>query len=164
MNTTEHLLTILSEECAEVSQRVSKALRFGLKEIQPGQLFTNAERICEEICDLYAVVEMLEDSGALQGVVDIDRIQAKKARVKEFMKYAETCGVLATVAGEGVEGRDNSRRELNEAKAWIWQLAATLETISQVEPIIQGDIASGPVEQIRQIKTVARKALKPPAR
>lgn len=98
MNATEHLLEILSEECAEVIQRVSKANRFGLNEIQPGQLLTNAERICEEICDLYAVIEMLENSGALQGVIDIDRIQAKKAKVKKFMEYAETCGVLNTTA------------------------------------------------------------------
>lgn len=96
MNRTEHLLEILSEECAEVIQRVSKANRFGLTEIQPGQAFTNAERICQEICDMYAVIEMLEGCGALQGVIDVDHIQAKKAKVKEFMEYAETCGVLAT--------------------------------------------------------------------
>lgn len=106
MNRTEHLLEVLSEECAEVIQRVSKANRFGLEEIQPGQTFTNAQRICQEICDLYAVVEMLEDCGALKGVVDVDHIQAKKAKVEEFMEYARQCGALDTTApvSEEVKG------------------------------------------------------------
>jgi hypothetical protein len=32
MNITEHLLATLAEECAEVAQATSKALRFGLDE------------------------------------------------------------------------------------------------------------------------------------
>jgi hypothetical protein len=35
MNPTEHLLSCLAEECAEVAQRASKSLRFGLSEVQP---------------------------------------------------------------------------------------------------------------------------------
>jgi hypothetical protein len=35
INETDHLLACLAEECAEVSQRVMKALRFGINEIQP---------------------------------------------------------------------------------------------------------------------------------
>ena len=35
MNREEHLLTILSEECAEVIKDVSKALRFGLDDYPP---------------------------------------------------------------------------------------------------------------------------------
>lgn len=45
MKRHEHLLSILAEECCEVGQRVSKALRFGLDEVQPGQDLSNAERI-----------------------------------------------------------------------------------------------------------------------
>jgi hypothetical protein len=37
MTRDEHLMTIAMEECAEVAQRVSKAVRFGMEEIQPGQ-------------------------------------------------------------------------------------------------------------------------------
>jgi len=33
------VLTILMEECAEVIQRASKALRFGLDEVQPEQCY-----------------------------------------------------------------------------------------------------------------------------
>jgi len=67
MTRSEHLLVILAEECNEVAQRVSKALRFGLEEIQPGQGKTNAERISDELDDLMAVLEMLCDEGCLDG-------------------------------------------------------------------------------------------------
>lgn len=45
MNLQEHLLSCLAEECAEVGQCVSKALRFGLQDAQPGQPLTNLERM-----------------------------------------------------------------------------------------------------------------------
>jgi NTP pyrophosphatase (non-canonical NTP hydrolase) len=54
------LLTVLMEECAEVTQRASKALRFGLAEVQPGQPDSNAERIADELGDLIGVVDRLE--------------------------------------------------------------------------------------------------------
>ena len=95
MTKQEHLLSCLSEECCEVGHRVSKALRFGLDEIQPGQPLTNAERISQELNDLIAVAEMLEESGAVprnQTLADIDR---KKAKVETFLRYAEECGVLS---------------------------------------------------------------------
>jgi hypothetical protein len=59
MTREQHLLIKLSEECAEVAHRVSKALRFGLDEIQPGQDLDNGERLWQEIHDLIAVIEML---------------------------------------------------------------------------------------------------------
>lgn len=94
MNRTEHLLSCLAEECAEVAQRVSKALRFGLTEVQPGQPLTNAQRIGQEFHDLLAVVEMLEDEGALDRPTDTHAIERKKAKVLAFLEYAEQCGAL----------------------------------------------------------------------
>lgn len=94
MNRKEHLLSCLAEECAEVAQRVSKALRFGLAEIQLGQDFTNAQRIGQEFHDLLAVMEMLEDEGALNRPTDTNAIERKKAKVLAFMEYAEQCGAL----------------------------------------------------------------------
>lgn len=95
MNRTEHLLSCLAEECAEVAQRVSKALRFGLAEVQPGQPLTNAQRIGQEFHDLLAVVEMLEEAGALDRPTgSTTAIERKKAKVLAFMEYAEQCGTL----------------------------------------------------------------------
>jgi NTP pyrophosphatase (non-canonical NTP hydrolase) len=102
LNNTEHLLTILAEECAEISEqcskvavRVSKALRFGLSEVQPNQLLTNAERISAELADLLALVEVLESSGVISRA-EVDR---KKWKVKHFMAYAEECGALSNTKG-----------------------------------------------------------------
>jgi NTP pyrophosphatase (non-canonical NTP hydrolase) len=71
------LLTILAEECCEVGQRVSKALRFGLMEIQPGQPLSNAERIAEELGDLLATAEELND------VIDWRIVDKAKALKRE---------------------------------------------------------------------------------
>lgn len=59
------LLTVLNEECHEVGQRICKAQRFGLREIQKGQPLTNEQRIIQEYADLVAVVEVLQDCGVL---------------------------------------------------------------------------------------------------
>ncbi|RDT14077.1 hypothetical protein, partial [Escherichia coli] len=53
LNETQYLLDVLSEECNEIAVRASKAIRFGLDEIQPGQSLTNAQRLALELDDLY---------------------------------------------------------------------------------------------------------------
>lgn len=96
MNRTEHLLTILAEECNEVGQRVSKALRFGLNEVQPGQTRQNTDRLLEEILDLFAVVEMLQEEGLIyiEPSIGTAAIDAKKAKVEKFLEYSKQCGTL----------------------------------------------------------------------
>ena len=97
MTRQEHLLVILAEECSEVAQRASKALRFGLEEIQPGELSksTNADRIMHEYADLVAAIEMLQQCGALP-IVDLrNRIESKKNQVTKFLSYSRECGTLA---------------------------------------------------------------------
>ena len=61
MTREEHLLTIVAEECAEVAQRATKGLRFGLTDpagTQEGEL-SNKERLLQEYGDLIAVMRML---------------------------------------------------------------------------------------------------------
>ncbi|HZC22225.1 MAG TPA: hypothetical protein VE866_02720 [Candidatus Binatia bacterium] len=97
MNRTAHLLTILSEECAKVAQRASKASRFGLAEIQPGQDFTNAERIMHEVAHITAVIRMLESAGALEVPEDFeDRIGLKMVNVDHYLDYSRDCGTLCS--------------------------------------------------------------------
>lgn len=93
MTRKEHLLVILMEECAEVSKEASKALRFGLEDVEPGQEATNADRLAGELCDLRAAIEMLED------FVDIveppeGRLR-KKAKVERFLEYSKSVGALS---------------------------------------------------------------------
>jgi hypothetical protein len=97
MNRREHLLTILGEEGVEVSQRCSKALRFGLDEVQPGQELTNAQRIRGEYIDLLAVMRMLVEEGAIEPLTDPSFMQAmedKRQKVEKFLEYSRQCGTL----------------------------------------------------------------------
>lgn len=97
MNKTEHLLACLAEECAEVTHACMKALRFGLGDAEPGQPHTNAEKIIQEIADLYAVVELLEETGILRprNFNEINSLMTcKKAKVEKFMAYARELGAL----------------------------------------------------------------------
>lgn len=96
MNRTDHLLDILAEECNEVALRVSKALRFGLDEIQPGQTLTNRQRIMAEVNDLYAALKMLGDDGVIDPNPAPDAVQTKVAKVEAFLVYSAKCGRLDT--------------------------------------------------------------------
>lgn len=95
MTRDEHFLTCLAEECAEVAQRVSKALRFGLAEVQRDQPLNNRERIMEEMRDLWAVLEILEDEGVLPKLAmsseDVDR---KRAKIERYFAISRASGTL----------------------------------------------------------------------
>lgn len=82
------LLTILIEECAEVQQRATKALRFGLDEIQPGQPFTNAERLAREIGDVDEMVNRLVNAAVISPAsIDAGR-ENKKRQLATFLQTA----------------------------------------------------------------------------
>jgi len=94
----DHLLWIAGEEGCEVAQRASKAARFGMDEIQPGQALTNYQRIWQEFADLYAAMMMLSEEHA-DGVIIEDfweMVEAKKAKVEKFLLYSAECGTLTT--------------------------------------------------------------------
>jgi hypothetical protein len=116
MNRIEHLLVIANEECTEVAQRVDKALRFGLGEVQPEQPHTNAQRILHEYCDLMAAIEMLADAGALDFTeITRARIDAKKVKVEKFMQLSLEQGTLDVVAGQSAASRDQALDDAAEA-------------------------------------------------
>ena len=97
MNKTEHLLTCLMEECAEIQKATAKALRFGLDDHAPNSSSTNAEDIAAEIIDLVAVIEMLREENIIPSICDNDSkiaIEQKKEKVKKYMNYAKERGTL----------------------------------------------------------------------
>lgn len=93
MNRQQYLLICAMEECAEVSQRISKALRFGLTEVQPGHEANNAERIMEEVVDLVTVIKLLTEAGALPDF-EWRESPAKRAKLQKYMEYSERMRVL----------------------------------------------------------------------
>lgn len=96
MNRREYLLSCLAEEGCEVGQRVSKALRFGLSEVQPGQGQTNADRICDELGDIIAVACILRDEGVIGDFMpDADAVSAKLDKIERFMAISRREGALS---------------------------------------------------------------------
>lgn len=98
MTKSEHLLTVLSEECAEVSKEVCKALRFGLQDFDPNakEQVTNEKKIVEEFFQLVAVFEMLANEKIIDpNVVDEERVKYdKKFKVLKYLGYADNAGTL----------------------------------------------------------------------
>jgi NTP pyrophosphatase (non-canonical NTP hydrolase) len=90
MNEQEYLLTVLAEECSEVTQESCKALRFGLHDINPSDPTKgdNKRRMERELAELLAVAEML-------GLIVRDEDKASKVeRLKKFMDYSRKRGTL----------------------------------------------------------------------
>lgn len=101
MTRKEHLLVIAMEECNEVAQRLSKAIRFSLEEVQPGQELDNAWRVLVEYNDLVAVMLMLNQEGHLPTVsptkdplVRMDWVYKKVKKVDLFLEHSKTNGTL----------------------------------------------------------------------
>lgn len=94
MNIRQYLLICLAEECAEVTQRVTKTLRFGEDEIQPGQDFDNTDRLSFELCDLVAIVELLQEQNIPLELDDREAIEAKKLKIAKFMRLSIDRGTL----------------------------------------------------------------------
>ena len=93
MNKNEHLLVVLSEESSEIIKDVAKSLRFGLESIEPGQNYSNGEKIENEIADFLGVVEMLQELNMI-GEISKEKIKKKKIKVEKYLKLSETLGTL----------------------------------------------------------------------
>lgn len=97
MTHREHLFIKLTEECAEVQQRVSKLLQFGPDEIQEGHTGTNSGRLISEIYDLLTVVQMLVSAGALPKFDFEDLVlhaSLKRVKIAKYLEYSEKLGFV----------------------------------------------------------------------
>lgn len=100
MNELEYLLMVVAEECGEVAQRASKAARFGMSEIQPGQPDDNRRRMERELADLMATADLL----GLR-VREEDKA-AKVEKLKKFMALSREKGMLEDRSKLGVQVDD----------------------------------------------------------
>jgi NTP pyrophosphatase (non-canonical NTP hydrolase) len=80
---TREILLILQEECAEVSQAISKCFRFGPDQIKPGKDRTNIDMLQEELGDLLAMIDLLVWNNV---GVDWDNLLAAKKQKFEKLK------------------------------------------------------------------------------
>lgn len=97
MTQTEHRLVKLAEECVEVAQRCTKAIRFGLSEVQKDQPLNNNQRIRLEMAGLWAAYSELVDHDGLRWP---NGIQVDEAREKQekYRRHSETLGTLKPMA------------------------------------------------------------------
>jgi NTP pyrophosphatase (non-canonical NTP hydrolase) len=58
-NQTKEILCIAQEECAEVSQCISKIFRFGIDAKHPKTQISNKEHLEEELGDLLCMIDIL---------------------------------------------------------------------------------------------------------
>lgn len=94
MTREQYLFLKLAEEGNEVGQIAMKTMQFGQTEAMPGQPFTNAERTHQELDDLMAHIEMLNDECGFGYTPDRARIEAKKLKVAKFSAYSASLGLV----------------------------------------------------------------------
>lgn len=84
-NKLHEIMNILSEECAEVIQAVSKCHRFGLDNLKPGKPLTNAQHLEGEIGDVLAMVDLLK----LKGIItDAGLDKAKQSKIEKLKVWS----------------------------------------------------------------------------
>lgn len=81
------IIEILIEECAEVQQRGTKMLRFGVREVQPGQSLTNTARLAHEVGDLLEIIDLAVNAGLMDPRdIEAGRVH-KRAQLKKYMQH-----------------------------------------------------------------------------
>ncbi len=64
-NVNKEIMLIAQEECAEVTQAISKVFRFGIDGMHNGA--TNKQRLEEEVGDLLCMIEMMIEKNIIDG-------------------------------------------------------------------------------------------------
>ena len=87
--TTSEVMDILQEECAEVIQAVSKIRRFGIDNAKPGKPKTNREHLEEELGDLYAMIDILQELDIVSWTNIEKAAEAKREKLKTWSTIFE---------------------------------------------------------------------------
>ena len=95
MRRLQYLMLKIAEECAEVAQVVSKIMQFGFENCHPETKKTNRERLYEELDDLNAIIEILNDQYYMKYIPNRERIEAKKEKIKYYYKISEDLGYVS---------------------------------------------------------------------
>jgi NTP pyrophosphatase (non-canonical NTP hydrolase) len=82
---TKEILDITQEECAEVIVAISKISRFGIDNYKPNKPLTNRQHLEEEIGDLLAMVDLLEQFS----IVDMTAVNtARIAKIEKLKQWS----------------------------------------------------------------------------
>jgi len=92
MTRKEQILLILMEECAEVTQRASKCIRFGGVE--------NDAELEKEIGDILCMIELLNQDKVISLEKCYEQSEVKKEKLKKF----------STIYYDNIEWEENNER------------------------------------------------------
>lgn len=84
MDNETEILCITQEECAEVTQAISKIFRFGFSGVHPQTMKNNKEHLEEEIGDLLAMVDILVEKCIISDANVNEARQAKRVKLKKW--------------------------------------------------------------------------------
>lgn len=79
----EEIMLITQEECAEVTQAISKAFRFGIDAEHQGR--TNRSHLTEELGDLHCMIELMVESGLINRS---ELLNASGEKRKKLIKWS----------------------------------------------------------------------------
>lgn len=80
----KQILLICQEECAEVTQAISKVFRFGYDSVYPkGSTEDNRAKLEGELGDLLAMIQLM----VATGIVDDDNVKQAASAKKIKLKY-----------------------------------------------------------------------------
>jgi NTP pyrophosphatase (non-canonical NTP hydrolase) len=83
------ILNILTEECAEVIQAVSKVQRFGIDNTNPFSTETNRDRLEQEIGDVLTMIDLLYVKGIISNENVLEAQKRKIEKLKLWSKIYE---------------------------------------------------------------------------
>lgn len=78
----KEIFCITQEECAEVTQAISKIFRFGFDSVHPTTKKTNMQSLEEEVGDLLAMIDIMVE----RCIVSDSNINAARQAKKEKLK------------------------------------------------------------------------------
>lgn len=79
---TKEIFCITQEECAEVTQAISKVFRFGFDSVHPVTNKSNMESLEEEVGDLLAMIDILVE----KCIISDSNVNAARIAKKEKLK------------------------------------------------------------------------------
>lgn len=89
-NQMKEIFCITQEECAEVSQAISKVFRFGIDSTHPITNKTNQQSLEEEVGDLLAMIDIMVEKCV---VSDANINVARKAKREKLKKWSSIQGL-----------------------------------------------------------------------
>ena len=106
MDLEQFLLCKIAEEANEVGHRAMKQQQYGRDEVQPGQPWSNGERLGAEVWDMAAVASLLVSLGAMPHATPEALEQLRVAKVAKMRRYLELSISLGRVAPEALANFD----------------------------------------------------------